>query len=72
MGGDTTFFGSGAETTNLYLQHVKKNKKGRKKRNKSLSMSLQKENKLDNTIQNKTTQHMGKIQEKGKKCSNCE
>lgn len=24
MGGDTTFFGSGAETTNLYLQCLKK------------------------------------------------
>lgn len=38
MGGDTTFFGSGAETTNLYLQHLKK-EKGKK----SLKMSLPKE-----------------------------
>jgi len=32
MGGDPTFFGSVAETTNLYLQHFKKQKiKHRKK-----------------------------------------
>lgn len=44
MGGDPTFFGSGAETTNLYLQHLKKEKEKEKKEGKkSLETSLPKE-----------------------------
>lgn len=46
MGGDPTFFGSGAETTNLYLQHLKKEKekeKEKKEGKKSLETSLPKE-----------------------------
>lgn len=39
MGGDPTFFGSVAETTNLYLQHFKKGGKHRKEENKSLTKS---------------------------------
>jgi len=44
MGGETTFLGSAAETTNLYLQHPKKNE-----RNHS-NCYFQEKNKLGNTI----------------------
>lgn len=48
MGGETTFLGSAAETTNLYLQHPKKMERNHSK------CYFQEKNKLGNTITQQT------------------